>query len=152
MSINPVRTLVCMALTALVGATTAAAQCKDSMPIDADIVTKQMKLKGFGGATQAGPVCMLRWDGGSQPSLLVYGPSALAGMGRKFTSAKQAAGEYKGESPKGVEPVPGVAEGYMVYDPKTPNRRLFVEYQKQVYMIVSQDQVPLEIVAQAIRR
>jgi hypothetical protein len=146
-----IRRLTGMLLITLASATTASAQCKDPLPIDPDVVTKQMKLKGFGGATQAGPVCMLQWDGGAK-SILIYGPTALAGMGRKFTSAQAAAAEYKGESPKGVEPVPGAAGAYMVFDPKTPNRRVFVEYQKRVYMIVSQDQVSLEALAQSIRR
>jgi hypothetical protein len=33
--------------------------------------------------------------------------------------------------------------GRTVFDPNTPNRRVFVEYKGKVYMIVSQDQVPL---------
>lgn len=127
-------------------------QCKDPAPIDPDVVTKAMKLKGFNGAMQAGPVCQLSWQGSGAPNVMVYGPTALAGMGLKFTSAKGAAEQYKGESPKGVEPLPGGIAGYMVFDPKTPNRRLFVEYQSKVYMIVSQDQVPVDVLAQAVRR
>ncbi len=46
--------------------------------------------------------------------------------------------------------MPGVPNGYMVFDPKTPNRRLFVEYKKKVYMIVSQDLIPLPILAKAV--
>jgi len=38
----------------------------------------------------------------------------------------------------------------MVYDPSTPNRRVFVEYRKKVYMIVSQDRVPVAILAKAV--
>jgi hypothetical protein len=38
----------------------------------------------------------------------------------------------------------------MVYDPSTPNRRVFVEYRKKVYMIVSQDGVPVAILAKAV--
>jgi hypothetical protein len=128
----------------------AAADCKDPLPINPEVVTKQLKLKAFTGANQFGPVCQLAWAGPSSPTLMIYGPSAMAGMGRKFTSAKQAAEQYSGESPKGVEPLPGVGKGFMVFDPKTPNRRLFVEYQKQVYMIVSQDKIPVEIIAQAV--
>ncbi len=108
-----------------------AGDCDDPLPIDPAVVTTEMSLKAFGGADQLGPACHLR-------------------LGRKFTSAKQAADQYGGESPKGVEPVPGVPNGYMVFDPKTPNRRLFVEYKKKVYMIVSQDQVPLAILAKAV--
>jgi hypothetical protein len=130
--------------------TAARAACKDPLPIDPDVVTKEMKLKAFSGADQMGPVCNMRWDGGSSPSVMVYGPTALAGMGQKFTSAKQAADQYRGESPKGVEPVPGVPGAFMVFDPKTPNRRIFVEHQKKVYMLVSQDQIPLSVLAQAV--
>ncbi|HEX9893939.1 MAG TPA: hypothetical protein VGA78_08435 [Gemmatimonadales bacterium] len=124
--------------------------CTDPLPIDPAVVTQQMKLQGFAGATQAGPVCHLSWQGGGGPSLLIYGPTGMAGLGQKFTSARQAADQYRGESPKGVEPLPGVANGYMVFDPKTPNRRLFVEFQKKIYMIVSQDQIPLAVLAKAI--
>jgi len=49
-----------------------------------------------------------------------------------------------------VEPVPGVPNAYMVFDPKIPNRRLFVAYKKKVYMIVSQDQIPLTTLAKAV--
>jgi hypothetical protein len=129
-----------------------AGDCDDPLPIDPAVVTKEMSLKAFGGADQLGPACHLRWEGGSEPGLMVYGPTAMADVGRKFTSAKQAADQYGGESPKGVEPVPGVPNGYMVFDPKTPNRRLFVEYKKKVYMIVSQDQIPLPILAKAVIR
>jgi len=130
----------------------AAGECKDPLPIDADVVTKQLKLKAFVGATQVGPICQLAWEGKRAPTLMIYGPTALDGMGRKFTSAKEAAAQYSGESPKGAEPIPGVPGGYMVFDPKTPNRRLFVEYQKRVYMIVSQEQIPADVLAQAVRR
>jgi hypothetical protein len=109
-----------------------------------------MKLKTFGRADQAGPACHLRWEGGSSPTLMIYGPTAMADVGRTFSSTKQAADQYAGESPKGVEPLPGVKGGYMVFDPSTPNRRVFVEYQRKVYMIVSQDQVPLGVLAKAV--
>jgi hypothetical protein len=125
-------------------------QCDDPLPIDPAVVTQEMKLKAFGKPDQAGPACHLRWDGGSSPGLMIYGPTPMADLGRTFSSTKQAAGEYAGESPKGVEPLPGVKGAYMVFDPKTPNRRVFVEYRGKVYMIVSQDQVPLAVLAKAI--
>jgi hypothetical protein len=126
------------------------AQCDDPLPIDPAVVTAEMKLKGFGGADQTGPVCHLRWEGGSSPSLMIYGPTPMADLGRTFSSTKQAADQYAGESPKGVEPLPGVKGGYMVFDPKTPNRRVFVEYKGKVYMVVSQDEVPLAVLAKAV--
>jgi hypothetical protein len=126
------------------------AQCDDPLPIDPGIVTWQMKLKGFSGAEQAGPACHLRWEGGSSPAIMVYGPTPMAELGQTFKSTREAADQYAGESPKGVEPVPGVKGAYMVFDPSTPNRRVFVEYGKKVYMIVSQDQVPLAVLARAI--
>ena len=126
------------------------AQCDDPLPIDPGIVTREMKLKAFTGADQAGPVCHLSWEGGSRPAIMVYGPTPMAELGQTFTSARKAADQYAGESPKGVEPVPWVNGGYMVFDPSTPNRRVFVEYGKKVYMIVSQDQVPLAVLGRAI--
>jgi hypothetical protein len=125
-------------------------QCQDPLPIDPGIVTQELGLKTFGGADQSGPVCFLKWEGGSDPSLMVYGPTPMAELGRTFGSAKQAAAEYAGESPKGVESLPGVAGAYMVFDPKVPNRRVFVDYKGKVYMIVSQDQVPPAVLAKAI--
>jgi hypothetical protein len=125
-------------------------QCDDPLPLDAAVVTREMKLKAFSGADQAGPVCHLRWEGGSSPTLMIYGPTPMADLGRTFSSTKQAADEYAGESPKGVEPVPGVKGAYMVFDPTTPNRRVFVEYKGKVYMIVSQDRVPLAVLAKAV--
>jgi hypothetical protein len=125
-------------------------QCADPLPIDPAIVTREMRLKSFGGADQAGPACHLRWEGGSSPTIMVYGPTPMAELGRTFKSTREAADQYAGESPKGVEAVPGVKGAYMVFDPSTPNRRLFVEYQKKVYMIVSQDQVPVTVLAKAI--
>ena len=129
---------------------TAPGTCDDPLPIDPSVVTSEMKLNGFDGADQAGPACHLRWDGGSAPTLLIYGPTPMAELGRVFTSTKQAADEYAGESPKGVEPVPGVAGAYMVFDPATPNRRVFVKHAGKVYMIVSQDRVPVAVLAKAI--
>ena len=125
-------------------------ECDDPLPIDPAVVTREMKLKGFGGADQTGPVCYLRWEGGSSPTLMIYGPTPMAELGRTFGSPKEAADQYAGESPKGVEPLPGATKGYMVFDPKTPNRRVFVEHSGKVYMIVSQDQVPPAVLAQAI--
>jgi hypothetical protein len=125
-------------------------QCDDPLPIEPAIATQAMKLKAFGGADQMGPVCHLRWEGGSSPSLMICGPTPIADLGRTFSSTKQAADQYAGESPKGMEPLAGVKGAYMVFDPKTPNRRVFVEYKGKVYMIVSQDQVPLAVLAKAV--
>jgi hypothetical protein len=124
--------------------------CQDPLPIDPGVVTHEMRLTTFSGADQSGPICFLKWEGGADPSLMVYGPTPMAELGREFTSAKQAAAQYAGESPTGVEPVPGVANAYMVFDPKVPNRRVFVDYKGKVYMIVSQDQVPPTVLAKAI--
>ena len=132
------------------GVTSGLGQCDDPLLIDPAVVTREMKLKAFGGADQTGPVCYLSWEGGSGPSLMIYGPTPMADLGRTFSSTKQAADQYAGESPKGVEPLPGVKGAYMVFDPKTPNRRVFVEYKDKVYMIVSQDQVPLAVLAKAV--
>jgi len=109
-----------------------------------------MKLKAFSGADQAGPACHLSWEGGSSPTLMVYGPTPMADLGRTFSSTKQAADEYAGESPKGVEPLPGVKGAYMVFDPRTPNRRVFLTFKGKVYMIVSQDRVPLAVLAKSV--
>ena len=152
MSLTP-RILATLALLALTGPGSSAAQatkCSDPLPINPEVVTKEMKLKAFAGGDQSGPMCLLRWEGGSEPTVMIYGPTAMADLGKKFLSPKQAADEYRGESPKGVEPVPGVTNAYMVFDPKTPNRRVFVEYKKKVYMIVSQDAIPVAILAKAL--
>src|SRR5918995_3538070 len=130
--------------------TTAPGQCDDPLPIDPAVVTREMKLNAFGGADQAGPACHLRWEGGSAPTLMIYGPTPMAELGRTFTSTKQAADEYAGESPKGVESVPGVQGAYMVFDPATPNRRVFVKHGGKVYMIVSQGHVPGAVLGKAI--
>jgi hypothetical protein len=127
-------------------------QCDDPLPIDPAVVTREMKLEAFGGGDQAGPACHLGWKGGAEPTLMVFGPTALADLGREFASPRQAADQYAGESPKGVEPLPGVPGGYMVFDPKTPNRRVFLAYRKKVYMIVSQDRVPLAVLSKAVLR
>jgi len=138
---------------ALAGAQAAqAAACADPLPIDPAVVTRELGLKSFSGASQAGPVCHLSWQAqaGAGPNLLVYGPTWLEKLGYKFSSARQAAERYRRESPTGVESVPGLANAYMVFDPKTPNRRVFVEYRKKVYMIVSADTVPLAALAKAV--
>jgi hypothetical protein len=145
--IYPVLTLL---LASGLAVTPAPGQCDDPLPIDPAIVTQEMKLKTFGGADQMGPACHLRWEGGSSPTLMIYGPTPMADMGRTFSSTKQAADQYAGESPKGAEPLPGVKGAYMVFDPKTPNRRVFLKYKGKVYMIVSQDQVPLAVLAKAV--
>jgi hypothetical protein len=147
--ISPLAGAVLLGLAAAAPAPIAA--CDDPLPLDPAVITKEMQLKAFSGANQMGPVCHLSWEGGKGVSLMIYGPTAMAGLGRKFTSPKQAADQYKGESPKGVEPVPGLLNAYMVFDPKTPNRRVFVQSGKKVYMIVSQDQVPVEVLAKACR-
>ena len=125
-------------------------QCDDPLPIDPALVTREMRLTAFGGADQTGPVCLLSWEGGTGPTLMIYGPTPMADLGRTFSSTKQAADEYAGESPTGVEPLPGVKGAYMVFDPTTPNRRVFVEHRGKVYMIVSQDRVPLAVLAKAV--
>ena len=125
-------------------------QCDDPLPIDPGIVTQEMKLKTFARADQMGPACHLSWEGGSSPTIMIYGPTPMANLGRTFSSTRQAADEYAGESPKGVEPLPGVKGAYMVFDPKTPNRRVFVLFKGKVYMIVSQDRVPLTVLAKAV--
>ena len=127
------------------------AECDDPLPIDPAVITQEMGLESFSGANQTGPVCGLNWEGGSGVTLMIYGPKALADLGLKFTSPKQAAEKYAGESPKGVEAMPGAPNAYMVFDPKTPSRRVFVESNKNVYMIVmSQNPVPLAILAKAL--
>jgi hypothetical protein len=144
-----------MLLGAVLGLQSAGAgQCKDPMPLDPDVITREMGFKAFSGANQFGPVCHLNWEAakGAGRSLLIYGPTAMAGLGQKFSSARQAAEHYQGESPKGVEPVPGIADAFMVFDPKTPNRRLFVEHRKKVYMINSDDRIPMATIAKAVIR
>src|SRR5215217_1160709 len=110
-------------LLSLLVATAVSGPCVDPLPIDPGVVTRQMNLKAFNKADQAGPACHLSWEGGSTPSLMIYGPTPMAELGRTFSSTKQAADEYAGESPTGAEPLPGVKGAYMVFDPATPNRR-----------------------------
>ena len=124
--------------------------CSDPLPLDPAVVTREMNLVGFGGSDQTGPVCYLRWEGGTSPGLMIYGPTPMAELGRTFGSAREAADQYAGESPTGMEPLPGVEGGYMVFDPRVPNRRVFVEHAGKIYMIVSQDQVPLPVLVKAI--
>lgn len=129
-----------------------ARQCEDPLPVKPEVVTKEMGLKAFTGANQLGPVCGLNWEArsGQGPTLLIYGPKSMAKLGQKFSSTKEAADRYRGESPKGVEPVPGLANAYMVSDPKTPNRRIFIEYKKKVYMIVSGEKIPLATIVKSV--
>jgi hypothetical protein len=136
---------------ALLTAAAGRRDCRDSLPIDPAVITAELELKAFAGATQAGPVCHVSWDGPGSPSLVIYGPTALAGMGRRFGSPRQAADQYAGESPRGVEAVPGLAGAFMVFDPATPNRRVFVTHRGKVYMIVSQEQIPLAVLVKAVR-
>ena len=139
--------ILCAPIAALAG-------CADPLPLDAAVVTQELGLKSFDGAVETGPVCHLSWQAksGAGPTLLVYGPKSLAKVGQKFSSTQQAAARYRAESPKGVEPVPGVANAFMVFDPKKPNRRVFVDYQGSVYMIVSKDTVPIAVLAKALLR
>jgi hypothetical protein len=46
--------------------------------------------------------------------------------------------------------VPGLANAYMVFDPKIPNRRIFIEYKKKVYMIVSGEKIPLATIVKSV--
>jgi hypothetical protein len=126
------------------------APCSDPLPLEPAVVTREMKLTGFGGSDQTGPVCYLRWEGGTSPGLMIYGPTPMAEFERTFGSAREAADQYAGESPTGMEPLPGVEGGFMVFDPRVPNRRVFVEHAGKIYMIVSQDQVPLPVLVKAI--
>jgi hypothetical protein len=131
----------------------AAGQCEDPLPVNPEVITKEMGLKAFSGADQFGPGCGLNWEArnGQSPALLIYGPKSMAKLGQKFSSTtKEAADQYGGESPKGVEPVPGLANAYMVFDPKTPNRRIFIEYKKKVYMIVSGEKIPLATIVKSV--
>jgi hypothetical protein len=57
---------------------TRVAACDDPLPIDPGVVTREMKLTGFRGTRALGPACRLSWEGGTQPGLLIYGPSSLA--------------------------------------------------------------------------
>ena len=129
-----------------------AGQCEDPLPVNPEVVTKEMGLKAFTGANQYGPVCHLNWSAksGKGPNLLIYGPKSMANLGQKFASTKEAADRYRGESPKGVEPVRGLANAYMVFDPKTPNRRIFVEYKKKIYMIVSGETITLAKIVKSV--
>ena len=127
-------------------------KCEDPLPVNPEVVTKEMGLKSFTGVNQYGPVCHMNWEArsGQGPNLLIYGPKSMANLGQKFSSTKEAAERYRGESPKGVEPVPGLTNAYMVFDPKTPNRRIFIEYKKKVYMIVSGEKIPLATIVKSV--
>lgn len=121
--------------------------CDDPLPLDPAIVTKQMSFKSFERAMQAGPVCAVSWkdQGGRSVSVLVYGPKALSSMAGDAKSAKDLAKKYAGESPKGAEPIPGVRNGFTVFDPQTRNRRVIVEHGKKPYLInVTGEVIPLD--------
>ena len=124
--------------------------CDDPLPIDTRVVTREMALESFVAAHQVGDVCYVWWDGGSSPILAILGPTSAAELGHSFSSAHRAAAEFAAESPTGAGPLPGAAGAYMVFDPTTLTRRVFVEYEGKVYMIVSRDQVPMAVLAKAI--
>ncbi len=134
----------------LLAATAAAASprgCNEPLPLDPAIVTQQMHFRSFDGATQAGPMCSVSWkdEGGHSVSVLVYGPKALASLVGNAKSAKELAKHYAGESPKGAEPIPGVKNGFTVFDPKTRNRRVLVEHGGKPYLInVTGEAIPLD--------
>lgn len=125
-------------------------ECDDPVPIDIRLVTQEMALKPFTGANQMGSACYLNWEGESNPPLIIFGPTWVAEFGHTFGSTKQAAAQYAAESPTGAEPLPGAIGAYMVFDPATLTRRVFVKYGGKVYMIVSQDRVPVAVLAEAI--
>ena len=87
------------------------APCSDPLPLEPAVVTREMKLTGFSGSDQTGPVCYLRWEGGTSPGLMIYGPTPMAEFGRTFGSTKEAADQYAGESPPGWNRCPGSREG-----------------------------------------
>jgi hypothetical protein len=124
--------------------------CDDSVPIDIRVVTAGARFRPFTGASQTGSACSLSWEGEPTPPLLIYGPTWVAEFGHTFSSTKQAAAQYAAESPEGVESLPGARGAYMVFDPATLTRRVFVEYGGKVYMIVSNDRVPLAVLAEGI--
>jgi hypothetical protein len=119
------------------GAAAAPGGCSDPLPIDPQAVVTAMGWKNYRGGQQAGPVCSLQWEtkSGETVTVLMYGPTALQTLGVPAASTKAAADRYKGEGPKGVEAVPGAPDVYTVFDPKGPNRRVFVAYRSRVYMI-----------------
>ena len=135
---------------AMVPAAGQTTECDDPVPIDIRLITQELALKPFLGANQKGPACNLSWEGESTPILMIFGPTWVAEYGHTFSSTKQAAAQYAAESPKGAESLPGVIGAYMVSDPATSTRRVFVEYGEKVYMIVSHDRVPVAVLAAAI--
>ena len=149
-STYPLLPLLVAALPGLVPASRATG-CDDPVPFDTRVVTQEMGLKSFVAAHQVGSVCYVWWDGGSAPILMIYGPTWVAEFGHTFNSTRHAAAQYAAESPHGVQPVPGAAGAFMVFDPATRTRRVFVEHGGNVYMIVSQDQVPVGVLAKAIQ-
>lgn len=114
-----------------------------------------MGWQSYSGAQQFGPVCSAQWrtKSGESVSLLIYGPTSLQSLGVKGSSPKDAADRYRGESPKGVESVPGVKDVYTVFDPKTANRRVFVPYRGKVYMLnITAEKFPLAVLVKALLR
>lgn len=129
--------------------------CRDPLPIDPQAITAAMGWQSFQGASQFGPVCSASWEtkSGETVSLLIYGPSSLQSMGIPAGSPKAAADRYRGESPKGVEAVPGARDVYTVFDPKTVNRRVFVRYRGKVYMLnISGEKITLAALVKALLR
>ena len=125
-------------------------ECDDPLPIDTRVVTREMGLESFVAAHQVGSVCYIWWDGGSSPILEIFGPTWGAELDHNFSSTRDAAAHYAAESPQGAEPLPDAAGAYMVFNPETRTRRVFLEYGGQVYMIVSPEQVPVAVLAKAI--
>jgi len=124
--------------------------CDDPVPIDVRVITEGTRFRPFTGASGKYSVCYLGWEGEPMPPLVIFGPTWVAESGHTFSSPRQAAAQYAEESSKGVERLPGARGAYMVFDPATQTRRVFVEYGGMVYMIVSNDRVPLAVLAEGI--
>ena len=45
--------------------------CDDPLPIDPQVVTKEVNLKAFRGAKPVGPACYLSWEGDSHPGIII---------------------------------------------------------------------------------
>ena len=125
-------------------------ECDDPVPMDIRVITKGTAFRAFTGANGKNSVCYLSWEGEPTPPLIIFGPTWVAESGHTFSSPRQAAEQYAEESSKGVEPLPGARGVYMVFDPATRTRRVFVEFGGMVYMIVSNDRVPLAVLAEGI--
>lgn len=129
--------------------------CRDPLPLDPRALAAAMGWQSFQGASQFGPVCSASWEtkSGETVSLLIYGPTSLQSMGIPSGSPKAAADRYQGESPKGVEAVPGAEDVYTVFDPKTANRRVFVRYRGKVYMLnLTGEKITLAALVKALLR